>query len=70
MEKDPICGAEIMREYAACQSTYRGRNYYFCCPSCQDDFDQDPERWSRPDEPLNRWLQGRTRKPWWATTEP
>jgi Cu+-exporting ATPase len=45
MEKDLICGAEIWPEYAACRSQYRGKTYFFCCPSCQHEFDSDPERW-------------------------
>lgn len=47
MHQDPVCDVQIEPEYAACRAMYRGRVYFFCCPSCEDEFRQDPERWLR-----------------------
>lgn len=47
MHQDPVCEVPIEPAYAACRVVYRGRVFYFCCPSCEDEFRQDPERWLR-----------------------
>lgn len=52
MEKDPVCGMEVNREVAAAQdlvSEHEGTTYYFCGRGCKLDFDEDPQRFFRPD---------------------
>jgi len=33
---------------------YKGKDYYFCCPSCLRKFQEDPERYLRADEELKQ----------------
>jgi P-type Cu+ transporter len=48
MMKDPVCGKEIDPVQAAGESSYGGQTYYFCCPTCKERFDQNPERYTGP----------------------
>ena len=41
--KDPVCGMDVKPEQAAGTSEYQGETYYFCCPDCKEQFDEDPE---------------------------
>jgi Cu+-exporting ATPase len=45
MAKDPVCGMDVNPEQAAGTSEYQGQTYYFCSPSCKQQFDQNPERY-------------------------
>ena len=47
MAKDPVCGMDIQPEQAAGQSEYKGQTYYFCCPACKQQFDQEPQRYAQ-----------------------
>lgn len=38
----PVMGGEARKEYSY---TYQGKVYYFCCPSCIDEFKKDPEKY-------------------------
>jgi Cu+-exporting ATPase len=40
--RDPVCGMMIEEEDAAATSSYQGRTYRFCSPSCKEKFDHDP----------------------------
>src|SRR5689334_21317828 len=42
---DPVCGMSVDPATAPASSVYQGRTYSFCCPSCKQRFDQDPERY-------------------------
>lgn len=53
MVKDPVCGLSIDERQARATSEHEGRVYYFCSPSCQQIFAQDPERHAR-----GSWLGG------------
>lgn len=33
---------------AAGKSVYKGKTYYFCCPSCKKQFDKDPAKYVKP----------------------
>lgn len=44
METDPICRMQVDKTTAAAMTEYGGRKYYFCCQSCKEKFEQDPER--------------------------
>ncbi|HEU0021177.1 MAG TPA: XdhC family protein [Dehalococcoidia bacterium] len=39
---DPICKMTVSIADARYVSTYQDNTFYFCCPSCQEAFDQDP----------------------------
>jgi len=42
--KDPICGMNVAEKTARFKSTYQGKTYYFCSPSCKEDFDKTPSK--------------------------
>ena len=46
MAKDPVCGMDVQPEQAAGQSEYKGQTYYFCCPSCKEPFEKEPQRYA------------------------
>ena len=46
---DPVCGMTIDPADAAGQAEYRGQTYYFCHPSCVEQFKADPERFLKSD---------------------
>jgi len=48
LSRDPVCRMEITDENAAPQSIHEGDTYYFCSESCKDRFDEQPERYARP----------------------
>ena len=41
--KDPICGMTVNVTAAKHKSEYDGREFYFCCASCKQKFDQQPD---------------------------
>ncbi|HXG51384.1 MAG TPA: YHS domain-containing protein [candidate division Zixibacteria bacterium] len=45
MAKDPVCGMNVEEQKAAGTSEYKGRTYFFCCRSCKEKFDRDPEKY-------------------------
>ncbi|EKP94341.1 MULTISPECIES: YHS domain-containing protein [Thermaerobacter] len=49
MAVDPVCGMTIdestAEEMGIETVQYRGTTYYFCCPYCRKQFEQDPERY-------------------------
>ena len=45
MVKDVVCGMDMQPENAAGKSEYEGQTYYFCSPSCKQQFDQTPEQY-------------------------
>ncbi|MBO3842716.1 MAG: YHS domain-containing protein [Candidatus Brockarchaeota archaeon] len=47
MARDPVCGMEVDKKTARYKSTYEGKTYYFCSPSCQKEFNRDPEKYIR-----------------------
>jgi YHS domain-containing protein len=44
MEIDLVCGMKVDPK-TSLQSTYQGKIYYFCAPSCQRDFNKKPEEY-------------------------
>jgi len=46
MERDPVCRMDVVPEHAAGTSEYQGQTYYFCSPSCKQQFDRQPERYA------------------------
>lgn len=43
----PVMGMPVPDPDHAPRSVHQGRTYYFCCPSCKEKFDKDPERYLR-----------------------
>jgi YHS domain-containing protein len=44
MEIDLVCNMKVDPK-TALQSTYQGKTYYFCAPSCQKSFTKNPEKY-------------------------
>jgi Cu+-exporting ATPase len=42
---DPVCGMSVDPATARASSVHDGRTYYFCCPSCRQKFEADPQRY-------------------------
>ena len=42
---DPACKMEIEDKWAAFNSEYKGKTYYFCCESCKKRFDENPGKY-------------------------
>jgi len=40
---DPVCGMTVVAGEANAQSEYNGTLFYFCCTSCKQEFDRQPE---------------------------
>lgn len=40
---DPVCLMDVDPTTARWQTTYGGRTYAFCAPSCKKTFERDPE---------------------------
>lgn len=40
---DPVCGMIVEVATARHQSSYDGREFYFCCPACKRQFEHDPQ---------------------------
>ncbi len=45
MDRDPVCGKKMNRNKAHFTIKYNNTNYYLCCPLCQKEFEQDPEKY-------------------------
>ena len=43
MTKDPVCNMEI-DEKKASKGEYKGKAYYFCSPTCQWAFNENPKQ--------------------------
>lgn len=41
---DKIAAASLSKSL---KSTYKGKTYYFCCPSCKPTFDKNPAKYSK-----------------------
>src|SRR5579872_2843776 len=42
---DPVCGMRVHPEKAKASTEYQGKTHYFCCPSCQQRFQAEPEKY-------------------------
>jgi Cu+-exporting ATPase len=50
MQIDPVCGMTVDPASARALTAFEGQTYYFCCPSCRQRFDADPQRYLRKTE--------------------
>ncbi|NOZ60728.1 MAG: YHS domain-containing protein [Calditrichaeota bacterium] len=39
-----VCGVRVNRNKAYARKEYKGIEYLLCCPLCQKEFEQDPEK--------------------------
>jgi YHS domain-containing protein len=46
-ERCPVCGADVDRDDPAATSYFDGDLFYFCCDTCKEEFDANPERFVR-----------------------
>ena len=42
--KDPTCGMDVDTETAP-KTEYKGKTYYFCCSTCKEVFEKEPEKY-------------------------
>jgi Cu+-exporting ATPase len=47
---DPVCGMTIAPEDAAGTVQYEGKTYYFCNPSCLEEFKANPKKYIQPQD--------------------
>lgn len=45
MDRDPVCGKRMNRNKAHVTIRYDGKEYLLCCPKCQAEFEQAPEKY-------------------------
>ena len=63
MVRDPVCGMEIEKEEAVASSQYKGKEYFFCAPSCKEKFDENPEKYLKLNEKLENHQKDRKPEP-------
>ena len=44
--RDPVCGLEVHPDDVDSWVEYGGTQYYFCCPECQQAFEENPEQYA------------------------
>ena len=45
VQRDPVCGMEVIVATAAASEPFRGVDYYFCSRACKDKFVEDPSHY-------------------------
>ena len=46
MAKDPVCGM-VVDEATEFKASYKGKEYYFCCSACLEQFKARPEKFAK-----------------------
>jgi YHS domain-containing protein len=46
MATDPVCGMKVDEESAKFQSTYGGKDFYFCSQDCENKFEENPSQYA------------------------
>lgn len=46
-DRDPVCGKRVNRNKAHIVVEYKGEEYLLCCPTCQAEFERNPEQYVR-----------------------
>jgi YHS domain-containing protein len=46
MAIDPICGTQVDEETTEFQTTYGGKDFYFCSEECETKFDENPAQYA------------------------
>ena len=52
MAIDPICGTQVDEETTEFQTTYGGKDFYFCSEECETKFDENPAQYAAGDPDL------------------
>jgi Cu+-exporting ATPase len=52
IEKDPVCGMDVVPSRAAGKYEYEGKTYYFCAVGCLKKFQQHPETYLGRKQPI------------------
>jgi len=47
--RDPVCGKKINRQKARILIKHEGYGYFLCCPLCQSEFEQNPDKYAKPE---------------------
>ena len=47
MAKDPVCGMNVDEKKAAGMAVHNGKTYYFCSPTCKENFEKAPDKYVR-----------------------
>ncbi len=45
--QDPVCKMHVDESTAKAKSDYKDQTYYFCSLDCKEQFDNNPERYTR-----------------------
>jgi len=43
MYLDPVCSVEVDEKTTPFKSQYDGKEYFFCCEECKEDFEDRPQ---------------------------
>jgi len=46
MAVDPVCGMKVDEESTEFQTTYGGKDFYFCSEECETKFDENPDQYA------------------------
>ncbi|NOY57931.1 MAG: YHS domain-containing protein [Calditrichaeota bacterium] len=49
---DPVCGKRMNANKAHIVINFEGEDYYLCCPLCQKEFEQNPEKYVKRDKKI------------------
>jgi YHS domain-containing protein len=47
MVRDPVCMMQVDERTAKAKSDYKDKTYYFCSLDCKEQFDNNPERYTK-----------------------
>jgi YHS domain-containing protein len=47
MVRDPVCKMQVDENTVKAKSDYKDTTYYFCSLDCKEQFDNNPERYTR-----------------------
>lgn len=50
MVKDLVCGMQVDEKHPPARTTYKGKEYFFCCKQCLEAFEKDPEKYLQQQE--------------------
>ena len=42
---DPVCGKRVNANKSHIVITYEAEEFYLCCPQCQKEFEQNPQKY-------------------------
>ena len=54
----PVSGKKVKKTEAVGPYEYNGKDYYFCCESCEEKFTKDPEKYAKKKDEMKSCEQG------------